>query len=376
MTWPEIAKIPRETPLAIPLGLDHYDPDSVATALGAPSFVVLPPIPYGFPGADGRPLAALAVGKVLFRRVLIGVKTELRRQGFQRACFLDARGVGPWAGGRGLEFVAMPQTDAGDFSWPPSLAGRVVVISTGHTEQHGLHLPTGTDTLIAEAIAQGVARAAPDEVVCLPTWPYGVSTHTREFPGTLDIGGRVFEDFFLAVVGRLASMGAEMVLFSNGHGGNHSYLVNIVKSAGERWPGMFTAVEFLHTTGPSLAQLRESPRGGMGHGGELETSYILHLRPELVNMSQAVAETDFISTANYYMDWIEGGRLTANPPWSDDTRTGIYGDATLATAEKGRLWLKAAIDEKLGSIEEIREQHRRRSARRASSWRGGQDPPY
>jgi creatinine amidohydrolase/Fe(II)-dependent formamide hydrolase-like protein len=93
-------------------------------------------------------------------------------------------------------------------------------------------------------------------------------------------------------------------------------------------------------------------------------------------MSQAVAETDFISTANYYMDWIEGGRLTANPPWSDDTRTGIYGDATLATAEKGRLWLKAAIDEKLGSIEEIREQHRRRSARRASSWRGGQDPPY
>jgi creatinine amidohydrolase len=277
---------------------------------------------------------------------------------------------------RGLEFAVVPPGNPTNLSWPRALAGRVVVVSTGHTEQHGLHLPTGTDTLIAEAIAQGLARAASEEVLGLPTWPYGASTHTGEFPGTLDIGGRVFEDFFLAIVGRLASLGAEMVLFSNAHGGNHSYLVNVVKAAGERWPGVFTAVEFLHTTGPSLERLRESSRGGMGHGGELETSYILHLRPELVDMSRAVAETDFISTPNYYMDWIEGGRLIANPPWSDDTRTGIYGDATLATAEKGRLWLQAAIEEKLGSIEEIREQQRRRSARRASSWRGGQAQPY
>ncbi|MCJ7513615.1 MAG: creatininase family protein, partial [Anaerolineales bacterium] len=131
-----------------------------------------------------------------------------------------------------------------------------------------------------------------------------------------------------------------------------------------RWPAVFTATEFLHTTGPALDQYRQSGRGGMGHGCELETSYMLNLRPDLVDMSRATTETDFIATPNYYMDWIEGGRLIANPPWSDDTRSGIYGDASLATAEKGRLWLQAAIAEKLESIGEVRQQHERRLARR------------
>jgi creatinine amidohydrolase len=165
-----------------------------------------------------------------------------------------------------------------------------------------------------------------------------------------------------------------MVLFSNAHGGNHSYLVNVVKGAGERWPEAFVATEFLHTTGPALERHRQSSRGGMGHGGELETSYLLHLRPDLVDMTRATVETDFISTPNYYMDWIEGGRLIANPPWTDDTRSGIYGDATLASAEKGRLWLEAAVGEKLEAIAEIREQHARRAERRRACWpgRGGE----
>ncbi len=103
----------------------------------------------------------------------------------------------------------------------------------------------------------------------------------------------------------------------------------------------------------------------MGHGCELETSYILHLRPELVAMERATTETDFISTPNYYMDWVEGGSLIANPPWSDDTASGIYGDGRLGTAEKGRLWLAAAVQEKLASLREIRDQHTRRQAKRA-----------
>ena len=51
---------------------------------------------------------------------------------------------------------------APDSHWPEDLARRVVVVSTGHTEQHGLHLPIGTDTLIAEAIAEGLVRRCPE----------------------------------------------------------------------------------------------------------------------------------------------------------------------------------------------------------------------
>jgi creatinine amidohydrolase len=244
---------------------------------------------------------------------------------------------------------------------------RVVVVSTGHTEQHGLHLPLSTDTLIVEAIARGVQDQAGPDVVCLPAWPYGVSTHTRQFPATLNLGGRVFEDFFLAIVDRLVERGARMVYFSNGHGGNHSFLVNVVKLAGERHPDCFVATEWLHTTGPALASVRESAIGGMGHGGELETSYIMHLRPDLVHMERATTEVDFISTPNYTMDWVEGGRLIANPPWTDDTTSGIYGDGTLGRAEKGRLWLAAAVAEKLEALQEIREQQARRQAKRAAA---------
>jgi hypothetical protein len=225
LTWPQIADLARDVPLAIPLGLGAYDLSRVKGT--AP--VVLPAVPYGFPRPGEDRLAALAVRRGLFGRVLRGIQRELLKQGFTRVLFLDAYGVARWLGDDGMEFVRASASPPPAEPWPPDLARRVVVVSTGHTEQHGHHLPVGTDTIIAEAIASGVAAAAPADVACLPCWHYGVSTHTRQFPATLDLGGRVFEDFFLAIVGRLIAQGARMVLFSNAHGGNHSYLVNVVK---------------------------------------------------------------------------------------------------------------------------------------------------
>jgi len=81
-------------------------------------------------------------------------------------------------------------------------------------------------------------------------------------------------------------------------------------------------------------------------------------------MERVVDEMDFITTDNYYMDWVEGGTLIANPPWDDDTQTGAYGAGSLATAEHGKLWLDAAIAEKAIHIAEIHSQHNRREARR------------
>ena len=102
----------------------------------------------------------------------------------------------------------------------------------------------------------------------------------------------------------------------------------------------------------------------MGHAGELETAMILALRPDLVRLDRAVDEVGFVASESYFMDWVEGGELIANPPWDDDTRTGAYGAGSLATAENGCLWLEAAVREKVAHVQEIHEQHRRREARR------------
>jgi creatinine amidohydrolase len=373
LTYPEIAALPRDATLAIPLGAGPYDLDEIGRRLACEVLVVLPGIPYGFPAAGPGILADLGVGRGVFRRVLLGVQRELAKQGFKNVVLLDGHNARQLLSTDAFHLMEAGLPDAGepvgaaaDVGRPSlALGERIVVVSVGHTEQHGLHLPLATDTIIVQAIADGIQSSAQDRLVCLPAWPYGVSTHARQFPGTLNLGGRVFEDFFLAIVARLIQLKAEMVFFSNAHGGNHSFLVNVVKYAGEQWPRALIATEYLHTTGPALEAHRSTSRGGMGHGGELETSYLLHLRPDLVHMDRAVPETDFISSPNFYMDWIEGGRLIANPPWTDDTRTGIYGDPTPATPEKGARWLQAAVAEKVELLEEMRDQQARRKAHRA-----------
>jgi creatinine amidohydrolase len=365
LTFPEVDALPRDTPLLIPLGDAHdCDWDDVIDRVQAKTrsaspldrVCVFPAIPYGFRGSS------LEVDRAVFKRVIQSLAATLKDDGFTNVFVINGFGR------QGFATVAAKRTGEREARPYTATANQVVLIPTGHTEQHAFHLPLSTDTLIIDAIARGVEAKLPDTILRLPTWPYGVSMHRRQYPGTLTIEPRVWEDFFVAVVGQLRERGLRMAYLINGHGGNHSFLVNITKFCGDRWPDMFVATSFLHTTSDALTQYRTSKIGGMGHAGELETSYILHLRPDLVNMARAVDEVDFTATPNYYMDWLEGGALIANPPWTDDTISGAYGAGTQATAEKGRLWLQAAIEEKVGHVHEIIEQQHRREERRAEGW--------
>jgi creatinine amidohydrolase len=304
------------------------------------------------------------VQEQVFADLVCNLVGNLLEDGFTAAHMLTPAGLDL---GNSIPTLELPALNATSLVLPEERE-KVVIMPTGHTEQHGYHAPLSTDTLIIEAIAKGTARAIPGQAFSLPVFPYGVSTHRRSFPGTFNAGGRAFEDFWLAVIDTLVKNGFTRFYMMNGHGGSSSFLVNVVKYAGEKYPQIFCATAFLYLSGSqgvaALESRRQSKLGGMGHACELETSLVLFLRPDLVHIERAVDETDFISTPNYYMDWIEGGALTANPPWEDDTRTGAYGAGSLGTAEKGKFWLETAIAEKVEHVGEIHEQYRRRRERR------------
>jgi creatinine amidohydrolase len=366
LTWPEVAALPRDTPLVIPLG-EGYDLRQLAEALGGPERIgLLPAVPYGWRGSG------LATAEAPFAQMIRNLLDSLQDDGFSRVYVMQPQGIELDLGPRAIRQRHASQLNGPAFLLPDESRDKVVLIPVGHTEQHGYHLPLSTDTLIIEAISQGTAAAVPELAVCLPAYPYGASTHRSSFAGTLNVGGRAFEDFWLAVIDTLVGRGYTRLYLMSGHGGNVSFMINAVKYAGEKYRRIFCATAWLHTSGhiaaPIVQEHRLSARGGMGHAGELETAMILDLRPDLTHMERVVDETEFVSTDSYYMDWIEGGALVANPPWDDDTATGAYGAGSVATAENGRRWLEAGIAEKAAHVREIHEQHRRREERRAAGY--------
>ncbi|NLC59392.1 MAG: creatininase family protein [Armatimonadetes bacterium] len=239
-----------------------------------------------------------------------------------------------------------------DQSWvqlqEPLERGTLLILPVGTTEEHGPHLPVDTDARIAEAYGHGLARALLPEVpvLLLDTIRYGYSMKImRQWPGTIVVRTRVFMDMIFDICRSLLEMGFSKLALLDCHG-HHSGALNVVSR--ELCDACDRAVAILSPAALSRDEfnaIRRSPQGGAIHAGEWETSLLLHLSPEVVDLSRA---TD-VDTMRYHSDFIAGDnflgrqRVTWSTWYLQDSQTGVYGDPTQATAETGAKILEAAI---------------------------------
>ena len=216
----------------------------------------------------------------------------------------------------------------------------IAILPTAAIEQHGPHLPVGVDTMIARGMLATLREACPDDldIRILPVQAVGKSNEHLHAAGTLTLTAetalRAWKEIGLSV----ARAGVRKIVIVNSHGGNLD-LISILARELRVEAGML-AVKCQwgnFGTPDGLFSDREIAYGI--HGGDRETSLMLHFRPETVDMSQA---QDFSSTA-------ESGPISPIGPISygwmslDLNQSGTVGEAHLATAEKGEQTAKHQI---------------------------------
>jgi len=242
----------------------------------------------------------------------------------------------------------------GELTWPDA-AGRlkevdVALLPVGAIEQHGPHLPLDTDAFDADYLARRVADACSDpKPMVLPTVYYGVSYHHDSFQGTISISNDTLARLIYEIGTSVAGNGINKLVILNGHGGN-SPALNHAAQMINRDAHIFVCVDTGETSDVDIDNLVETPNDV--HAGEIETSTTLAVRPHLVKMDQAIKSVPEFSSR--YLDFTSKRGVL----WYAHTRrisnTGVMGDPTIASAEKGQKIWELMIAHLVALVEDLK----------------------
>jgi creatinine amidohydrolase len=217
-----------------------------------------------------------------------------------------------------------------------SRSASVVIAPIAACEQHSRHLAVSTDTVLVTGVAEGVERQLPKEVLLLPTQWLGASAHHLRYGGTLSAEVDTHVQLIIDLLTPLLDDGYERILVLNGHGGNIDTMQIALRELRPQFLHRhITAASYWDLAAKELAALAEGPRKVMGHACEFETSMMLYLRPDLVRR-------DEIEDDPPKDDPALRGLFTCEDMFQR-TDHGAVGYPRLATAEKGRAFLEAAL---------------------------------
>jgi creatinine amidohydrolase/Fe(II)-dependent formamide hydrolase-like protein len=241
----------------------------------------------------------------------------------------------------------------GEMSWVEAREAfkrsEVALLPVGSVEQHGPHLPLDTDLFDAQRMCAEVAeRAAAPKPLVLPAVPYGVAYHHKDFPGTIWVEPNTLASLIYDIGKSLAHHGIRKLVVVNGHGGNVPAL-NFAAQRLNHDLGMFVCVDTGDTAAAEAAALVETPNDV--HAGEEETSTSLALRPHLVRMD--LAKRSVPRFASRYLDYTQRNKVEWHVRTVAISSSGVLGDPTKASREKGEKLWKTMVDNLVEFVEEL-----------------------
>ena len=239
------------------------------------------------------------------------------------------------------------------------VGGSLVVIPVGSVEQHGFHLPVGTDSMVAIRLAEDAARRT-NAIVTPPLW-FGWSPHHLALPGTISMRPEVLIEMLFDVLSSLATQGFSRFVIVNGHRIANIPWIQISAEKAQRELGI--TVVIYDPAYMSKEIVGRLGFGEVGHAEEIETSHMLHIMPQAVRMEKA---RDYLSPDRklYHVDpRIPKDTLCYVPGTARELGEraeesgGAHGRPTLASAEKGRQLHEHLLARLIEVINELNQAH-------------------
>lgn len=209
----------------------------------------------------------------------------------------------------------------------------IVLCPLGAVEVYGPHLPMGTDGLVATALAVRVAEQVPAFVA--PLLPVGYSLSLQEFPGTLNVSPEAFKAYLQGICESFIQWGCRRFLFLNGHLGNVAPVAQLSEELRRSHGAICAQIDIWRFIQPLTRDLMESTEFPFGHASEAGTSVVLYLAEDKVDKAAA---TRTLPPADAFPEILKTGSYRAKSP------TGIVGDASKGSAEKGKQIIERAVE--------------------------------
>ncbi|MGB3404108.1 MAG: creatininase family protein [Microcoleaceae cyanobacterium] len=230
----------------------------------------------------------------------------------------------------------------------------VIIQPIGSIEQHGPHLPLIVDSAIATAVVGKALASLPGDIpaYALSTLFYGKSNEHFSFPGTITLTAQTLAAVLMEMGESIYRAGFRKLVFVNGHGGQPQVLEMVARDLHQKYEDLMIFPLFVWRVANVAEELitREELEYGI-HGGDAETSLMLSILPDQVRMEKAVREYPHGLPENSVLSM--EGQLPFAWVTRDLTESGVLGDATVATKEKGDRILASLVEGWVEAIQDI-----------------------